>query len=208
MAPRGTFGSRTEQELRAGLGAKSFQISPGRSLDAFALNPGGWLALIDRTLDMACEPLTDEAVFRVARKISATDARAEYLRQACADNFDLRERVEELLRAHDEVQSFLESPAAAPFIPTITERPVTEALGTVIGPYKLREQIGAGGMGIVYVADQERPVRRRVALKLIKPGMDTRDVIARFEAERQALALMDHPHIAKVLDAGASDTGR
>jgi serine/threonine protein kinase len=87
--------------------------------------------------------------------------------------------------------------------PTVTERP-----GTVIGPYKLMEQIGEGGMGLVFVAEQVQPVRRKVALKVIKPGMDTRDVIARFEQERQALALMDHPNIAKVLDAGATDTGR
>src|SRR5262245_10226396 len=80
--------------------------------------------------------------------------------------------------------------------------------GTLIGPYKLLEQIGEGGMGVVYVAEQSEPVRRRVALKIIKPGMDTRQVIGRFEAERQALAMMDHPHIAKVLDAGTTDAGR
>src|SRR5207342_200787 len=84
----------------------------------------------------------------------------------------------------------------------------SESLGTIIGPYKLLEQIGEGGMGVVYMADQQSPVRRRVALKIIKPGMDTRQVIARFEAERQALALMDHPNIARVLDAGATASGR
>ena len=83
-----------------------------------------------------------------------------------------------------------------------------EAPGTLIGPYKLLEQIGEGGMGVVYMAEQQSPVRRRVALKIIKPGMDTRQVIARFEAERQALALMDHPNIAQVLDAGATESGR
>ncbi len=87
-------------------------------------------------------------------------------------------------------------------------RPITEGPGTLIGPYNLREKIGEGGMGIVYLAEQEKPVRRRVALKIIKPGMDTVQVVARFEAERQALALMDHPSIARVLDAGATDTGR
>ncbi len=88
------------------------------------------------------------------------------------------------------------------------DQPIREAPGTVIGPYKLLEQIGEGGMGIVYMAEQTQPVRRKVALKIIKPGMDTRQVIARFEAERQALALMDHPNIARVLDAGATEAGR
>ena len=87
-------------------------------------------------------------------------------------------------------------------------RPLTEGPGTRIGPYKLLEQIGEGGMGVVYMAEQEAPVRRKVALKIIKPGMDTGQVVARFEAERQALALMDHPNIAKVFDAGATGTGR
>ena len=87
-------------------------------------------------------------------------------------------------------------------------RPITEGPGTCIGPYKLLQQIGEGGMGIVYMAEQEKPVRRRVALKIIKPGMDTKQVIARFEAERQALALMDHQNIARVLDAGTTETGR
>jgi serine/threonine protein kinase len=85
---------------------------------------------------------------------------------------------------------------------------MTEEPGTVIGPYKLLQQIGEGGMGIVYMAEQQKPVRRRVALKIIKPGMDSKQVIARFEAERQALALMDHPNIARVLDAGCTESGR
>ena len=97
-------------------------------------------------------------------------------------------------------------------IPSTTEatatRPVTEGPGSCIGPYKLLQPIGEGGMGVVFMAEQARPVRRKVALKLIKPGMDTRQVLARFEAERQALALMDHPNIAKVLDAGTTDAGR
>ena len=88
------------------------------------------------------------------------------------------------------------------------DQPVTEQPGDSIGPYKLLQQIGEGGMGVVYMAEQTEPVERRVALKIIKPGMDTRQVIARFEAERQALAMMDHPNIAKVLDAGTTDTGR
>src|SRR5207248_4411968 len=93
-------------------------------------------------------------------------------------------------------------------VPTVDAPPLVERPGTVIGPYRLMEQIGEGGMGLVFVAEQEEPVRRKVALKVIKPGMDSRQVIARFEAERQALALMDHPNIAKVLDAGATESGR
>ena len=89
----------------------------------------------------------------------------------------------------------------------IGDRP-REQVGTVIGPYKLLQQIGEGGFGVVYMAEQTQPVRRVVALKIIKPGMDTSQVIARFESERQALALMEHPHIAKVLEAGATDSGR
>ena len=88
---------------------------------------------------------------------------------------------------------------------SVTDEAKLETAGTIVGPYKLLEQIGEGGMGVVYMAEQQTPVRRRVALKIIKPGMDTRKVIARFEAERQALALMDHPNIAKVLDAGTTD---
>ena len=95
-----------------------------------------------------------------------------------------------------------------PGSPRSTPTPPRRGPGTVIGPYKLLEQIGEGGMGVVYMAEQTQPVRRKVALKIIKPGMDTRQVIARFEAERQALALMDHPNIAQVLDAGATESGR
>src|SRR5260221_12768720 len=98
--------------------------------------------------------------------------------------------------------------AGTPNAATEVIHPVTERPGDCIGRYKLLQKIGEGGMGVVYMADQEEPVRRRVALKIIKLGMDTKSVIARFEAERQALALMDHPNIAKVLDAGATDTGR
>src|SRR6202142_2380862 len=93
-------------------------------------------------------------------------------------------------------------------VPTLIGERVTEEVGAVIGSYKLMEQIGEGGFGVVFVAEQLKPVKRRVAVKLIKPGMDTRDVIARFEAERQALAMMDHPNIARVLDGGATAAGR
>src|SRR5207247_4232073 len=88
------------------------------------------------------------------------------------------------------------------------DEPIAERPGTVIGPYKLMEQIGEGGMGLVFVAEQQHPVRRKVALKVIKPGMDTRQVVARFEAERQALALTDHPNLARVLDGGETTGGR
>ena len=100
------------------------------------------------------------------------------------------------------------NPQPGAWRPQSRQFPIAEGPGQTIGPYKLLEEIGEGGMGVVYMAEQREPVRRRVALKIIKPGMDTREVIARFEAERQALALMDHPNIAKVLDAGATDSGR
>jgi eukaryotic-like serine/threonine-protein kinase len=137
--------------------------------------------------------------------------RAGYLDEATAVDADLRRRVEALLKAHDNPDSFLGQPAFE-FAPTadvpFTELPLAEGAGTVIGPYKLLQQIGEGGMGVVFMAEQSRPVQRMVALKIIKPGMDSRQVIARLEAERQALALMDHPNIAKVLDAGSTGTGR
>jgi len=137
--------------------------------------------------------------------------RASFLKEATAGDAALHERVEALLKAHDNPDSFLDRPAArvaAPVDLSSAEMPVKEPPGTMIGPYKLLEPIGEGGMGIVYLAEQQQPVRRQVALKIIKPGMDSRQVIARFAAERQALALMVHPNIARVLDAGATDSGR
>jgi serine/threonine protein kinase len=131
--------------------------------------------------------------------------RSAFLDSACAGNAILRGRVEKLLLAHEHATNFMEEPAA-PHAATIDEQ-ITEEPGTVIGPYKLLQQIGEGGMGTVFMAEQAQPVQRKVALKIIKQGMDSRQVIARFEAERQALALMDHPHIAKVLDA-ATEGGR
>ena len=129
------------------------------------------------------------------------------LDEACQGDLALKQRVEVLLQAHDRAGQFLESPAAGPDatspFPPLSERP-----GTVIGPYKLIEEIGEGGFGVVFMAQQNEPVRRMVALKVVKPGMDSRQIVARFEAERQALALMDHPNIAKVLDAGTTETGR
>lgn len=148
-----------------------------------------------------------DSIFLAALERSTPDARAAYLERACGEDLELRHRVDRLLEAHPKAaSSFLESP---PSVMAETEpSPIAERTGSKIGPYKLREQIGEGGMGVVYVAEQTEPVRRKVALKIIKPGMDTRDVIARFEAERQALAMMDHPNIAKVFNAGTTDTGR
>jgi serine/threonine protein kinase len=149
-------------------------------------------------------------VFNAALELPPAE-RVAYLDQACVGDPVLRQRVEELLQAGDRAGGFLENPAAAPPAPDGTVRPAqipTGKPGDKIGRYKLLQQIGEGGCGVVYMAEQEEPVRRRVALKVIKLGMDTKSVIARFEAERQALALMDHPNIARVLDAGATDTGR
>jgi serine/threonine protein kinase/tetratricopeptide (TPR) repeat protein len=146
-------------------------------------------------------------IFSAALELTSAEERADYLDRVCGSDLSLRGRVEGLLRAHVEDDDFLESPAAAR-TSTGDSRPLAEGPGTVIGPYKLREQIGEGGMGVVYVAEQTHPVRRKVALKIIKPGMDTRQVVARFEAERQALAMMDHPNIAKVHDGGTTESGR
>jgi WD40 repeat protein/serine/threonine protein kinase len=150
--------------------------------------------------------VNEESVFAEAQSKPDAQERAAYLDRACAGDPGLRRNVESLLAAYEEGQ-FLESPAPGLAAPA-AEQPLREGPGTVLGPYRLMEQIGEGGMGLVFVAEQQQPVRRKVALKLIKPGMDTREVIARFEAERQALALMDHPHIARVLDAGATASGR
>src|SRR3954452_4459921 len=129
---------------------------------------------------MASELLDEKAIFNVARQIGSPDARAEYLRQACGADSGLRERVQDLLRAYEEQASFLES--LPPVGVATVDEPLREAPGTVIGPYKLLHQIGEGGMGTVWMAEQTKPVLRKVALKVIKPGMDSRQVIARFEA--------------------------
>jgi serine/threonine protein kinase/Flp pilus assembly protein TadD len=131
---------------------------------------------------------------------------ASYLDRACAGDGALRARVDRLLRAQAALGSFHEVPK--PRLVATADEPLVERPGTVIGTYKLMEQIGEGGMGLVFVAEQQHPVRRKVALKVIKPGMRSRQVIARFEAERQALALMDHPNIAKVHDGGTTPEGR
>jgi eukaryotic-like serine/threonine-protein kinase len=148
-----------------------------------------------------------ETIFNAALAFSAAE-RPAYLAGACGDNVPLRQRVEALLRAHEAPPGFLpEQPGVAPRS-TIVIKPISEAAGLVIGRYKLLELIGEGGFGSVWMAEQEEPVHRRVALKVIKPGMDTKQVLARFESERQALAMMDHPSIARVFDGGATDTGR
>jgi eukaryotic-like serine/threonine-protein kinase len=150
----------------------------------------------------------ERAIFLAALEHATGVQRDALVNGACKGQPDLLRSVQELLAAHDESMGPLDSPPFALPLSGSLDEPPTECLGTWIGPYKLRELLGEGGMGIVYVAEQEQPVRRKVALKIIKPGMDTRQVISRFAAERQALAMMDHPNIAKVLDAGTTDSGR
>jgi hypothetical protein len=151
----------------------------------------------------------EEALFDAALALQPGQ-RAAYLDEHCGPDTALRQRVVNLLAAFSQSEGFLEAPppvAGPQGTMRVTVSP-SENPGDVIGRYKIREKLGEGGCGVVYVAEQGEPVRRRVALKVIKLGMDTRTVIARFEAERQALAMMDHPNIAKVLDAGATETGR
>jgi eukaryotic-like serine/threonine-protein kinase len=150
--------------------------------------------------------MREQTVFIEALEKEDPAERAAFLDPACAGDADLRERMERLLRRHQERASFLDS-GQSPFA-TRGDEPIKEGPGTVIGHYKLLEQIGEGGFGVVFMAEQMQPVRRKVALKLLKPGMDTRQVVARFEAERQALALMDHPNIAQVFDGGETVSGR
>ncbi len=156
---------------------------------------------------MNTDPQKVEALFERALTFPAAQ-RTAFLAGACADDKPLRERVEALLTAHESRVSFLPAGPTEGSATVLAAERVTEGVGSVIGRYKLLEPLGEGGFGVVWAAEQREPVRRRVALKVIKLGMDTRQVVARFEAERQALALMDHPNIARVLDAGATDTGR
>jgi serine/threonine protein kinase len=146
-------------------------------------------------------------IFNNALELDDLAASARYVKEACANDAALCARVEKLLQAHGEAGGFL-PPGDPAQVVTAPVSPMMEKSGDVIGRYKLLEQIGEGGCGIVYMAEQEEPVRRRVALKVIKLGMDTKQVVARFEAERQALAMMDHPNIARVLDAGSTFSGR
>ena len=138
-------------------------------------------------------------------EIAEFEERRRFVEQACGDDEELKERLRELIDNYFRAGSFLESPAAG-FANTIDLTVSPEGPGTMVGPYKLLQQIGEGGMGTVYMAEQTQPVQRKVALKLMRSGLDSRQVLARFEAERQALALMDHPNIAKVLDAGSTST--
>jgi serine/threonine protein kinase/tetratricopeptide (TPR) repeat protein len=170
--------------------------------------------------------MNEDTIFHLAREKPVAE-RAAFLEAACGSDDALRRRLEAILRAHDHPGSFLAGPAidlgatlddplepedgddsGAPGPLEGEAPPVSEGPGSRIGPYKLLQQIGEGGMGVIFMAEQEAPVHRKVALKIIRPGMDSRQVIARFEAERQALALMDHPNIAKVLDAGTTASRR
>ena len=175
--------------------------------------------------------MNERSIFAAAMDIADPAERAAYLDQACGPDTSLRQHLEGLLAEQEQLGSFLAQPLvssqpvggtathvgqlgsslahplASP-TPVLVQGLLSEGVGTRVGPYKLLQQIGEGGMGIVFMAEQTKPVQRKVALKIIKPGMDSRQVIARFEAERQALALMDHPNIAKVLDAGTTSRAR
>jgi serine/threonine protein kinase/tetratricopeptide (TPR) repeat protein len=151
--------------------------------------------------------MNERSIFISALEIGGPAERAAYLNEACKNDDALRQRIDKLLRAHEQAGGVLDVPRGEQ-APTLGYLPLTEEPGTVIGPYKLLQKIGEGGFGVVHMAEQEKPVRRRVAFKVIKPGMDSAQVIARFEAERQALALMDHQNIARVFDAGTTETGR
>ena len=149
-----------------------------------------------------------EEIFSAALQRETAAERSAFLDGVCGADVELRGQVDALLAAHDRAGEFLDSPIFDPDATVVRSLPGPEGPGTRIGRYKILQSIGEGGFGSVHMAEQEEPVRRKVALKIIKLGMDTKQVIARFEAERQALALMDHPNIARVLDAGATDTGR
>jgi serine/threonine protein kinase/tetratricopeptide (TPR) repeat protein len=154
---------------------------------------------------MSADPKRVRDLFLTAAELPAGD-RAAYLSANAGGDAELRAAVERLLAAHEQPAPIPDRPV--PGVPTVHYAPMAETVGTRIGPYKLMEQIGEGGFGLVFVAEQVEPVRRKVALKVIEPGMDSSQVVARFQAERQALAMMDHPNIARVLDAGATDSGR
>jgi hypothetical protein len=147
-----------------------------------------------------------ESILATAVEIASAEERQRYVDQACGGDAELKRRVEELIANYLRAGSFLEDPAPGPH--ATTDVPAHERPGVVLGQFKLLEQIGEGGMGTVWMAEQTEPIQRRVAVKVVKEGMDSKQVLARFEAERQALALMDHPHIAKVLDAGRTPSGR
>jgi hypothetical protein len=141
---------------------------------------------------------TERTIFLEAIEKPSEVERKAFVEGACLGNPQLLAEVRVLLQGHQQSGDLLDAPEA--ILPTIDQP--TEHIGTLVGRYKLLEQVGEGGMGIVFVAEQTEPVRRRVALKIIKPGTDTKQVIARFEAERQALAMMEHPNIAKIFGCG------
>lgn len=164
------------------------------------------MGILVRVSKMDQNTLSVEGILAAAVEIASPEERRNYVQRACAGDDVLREKIERMLANYFRGGDFLER---SPALPVTTDDPCkVESNGTRIGLYKLLEQIGEGGMGIVYVAEQQQPIRRTVAFKIVKPGMDSKQVIARFQAERQALALMDHPNIAKVLDAGTTDAGR
>jgi eukaryotic-like serine/threonine-protein kinase len=171
---------------------------------------GSWsqcIRKIERRIIMNAPSHREEEIFEAALKLPEPD-RAVYMDSACGGDAALRARVMDLLKAHAAAGSFMDNPPVSGRKTIVVSPLPDEKPGDKIGRYKLLQQIGEGGCGVVYMAEQEEPVRRRVAVKVIKLGMDTKSVIARFEAERQALAMMDHPNIARVLDAGATETGR
>ncbi len=151
-----------------------------------------------------------QTLFWLAIDISDADRRAAFFDEQCGDDDELRRRIEELLASHERSVLLSQLPTHPPIqaLASTGILPCRDPLGEQIGPYKLIQQLGEGGMGTVYMAQQDQPVRRRVAVKVIKRGMDSREIIARFQAERQALALMNHEHIARVFDAGTTDDGR
>src|SRR5262245_12974879 len=149
--------------------------------------------------------MNEQSIFTAALELDPAE-RQRFLDEACGNDPGLRQRIEQLIASHEAAASFMDEPAGC--LAHTVDPPISVEPGTVVGPYKLLEKIGEGGMGTVWMAQQTEPVKRVVALKLIKAGMDSKQVIARFQAERQALALMDHPNIAKVLDAGTTSTGR
>src|SRR4029434_7115235 len=154
------------------------------------------------------KPLTEREIFLEALEMQTPESRAAYLQAACGGDVVLRRKVEELLKEHFSNDSLLAGSPLDADRPGIAEFPVEEAPAQMIGRYKLLEKIGEGGFGEVWMAEQREPVKRRVALKILKPGMDSRQVVARFEAERQALAMMDHANIARIFDADVTDNGR
>ena len=152
------------------------------------------------------QPISEESIFLAAAEIASEQERRAYLDRACGDDPSLRASVEALLAAGAESGDLLD--VTRTHVPAVDRSGSSDRPGSVIGPYKLLQEIGEGGMGVVYMAEQSRPVKRRVALKIIKPGMDSRHIVARFEAEQQALAMMEHPNVARVLDAGTTAAGR